>query len=550
MNFIKTMYLVVMAFYAAYALDDASVPNIFSPNTPARSAEVNENYDSLEIAFNRLNDTLNNDFTRNAYFEQGDTNIKFIGIDTSSTIVCSTSNLIANTADINSGTIDGVTIGGSTEGAGYFDTLHSVKGITGTALNTGQGLNELYPMNQPVLTTSDVIFDSLAVTAVQYGKMSGDTILATSGTFTSANITSGTINGTTIGASSATTGVFTTINTGQGVNELYDMDQNVLTTSDVIFDSVHTTSGVTIDGQLGIGAEPTSIITAAQTTGNTICRLEANSKTGLGLYYITSGDGDTSSMYSYSNYVTNETDAQAWALGMYGTHDFKILNQSKSLDLLVIDTTGNLMTKELSSSTTPETGYGNWYAKTDGLPYFKNDAGTEYDLSTLGGDLYTTELSSGSTPSSGLGNWYCKTDGLPYFKNDAGDEIGLSSSAKGSFTFTISQGLTTTPTGTAHYSIIDSVVSLSFEKVTGITNSTSMTISGLPSVIRPSTVAYCTGMLIENLIPGMPAMMIIDTDGTILCQVARATDNIYGSYFSTSVNTKGVDYSTWIYRLN
>jgi len=39
------------------------------------------------------------------------------------------------------------------------------------------------------------------------------------------------------------------------------------------------------------------------------------------------------------------------------------------------------------------------------------------------GDITTKELTSLATPTSGFGNWGCKTDGLPYFKNDAGTEI-------------------------------------------------------------------------------------------------------------------------------
>jgi len=65
---------------------------------------------------------------------------------------------------------------------------------TATTLNTGLGANELYPMDQDVLTTSAVIFG--------------------------------------------------TIDTGQGANELYDMDQNVLTTSSPTFAGI--TAGTTV----------------------------------------------------------------------------------------------------------------------------------------------------------------------------------------------------------------------------------------------------------------------------------------------------------------
>jgi hypothetical protein len=40
---------------------------------------------------------------------------------------------------------------------------------------------------------------------------------------------------------------------------------------------------------------------------------------------------------------------------------------------------------EIAAPDTPASGYGRLYAKTDGLLYFKNDAGTEYDLTAGGG---------------------------------------------------------------------------------------------------------------------------------------------------------------------
>ena len=104
-------------------------------------------------------------------------------------------------------------------------------------LNTGQGANELYDMDQNVLTTSDVNFNSV----------SSDTI---SEKTPDAGITA---DGVLLKDSSVSAA---TVDTGQGANELYDMDQNVLTTSDVSFNSVSSDTisektadaGVTIDG--------------------------------------------------------------------------------------------------------------------------------------------------------------------------------------------------------------------------------------------------------------------------------------------------------------
>lgn len=93
--------------------------------------------------------------------------------------------------------------------------------LSAATMNTGQGDYELYAMNQNVQTTSNVTFQNVTGT-----------------------------NGlnTTYGVS-ATTGVFsgaisaTTLNTGQGAYELYAMNQNVQTTSNVQF-NVITSSAV------------------------------------------------------------------------------------------------------------------------------------------------------------------------------------------------------------------------------------------------------------------------------------------------------------------
>jgi len=82
------------------------------------------------------------------------------------------------------------------------------------------------------------------------------------GAVTTVDINGGTIDGATIGATSATTAVVTTLNTGQGANELYDMDQNVLTTSNVSF------STATVD-QLILGATEKLSFDGGGAGGNT-----------------------------------------------------------------------------------------------------------------------------------------------------------------------------------------------------------------------------------------------------------------------------------------
>src|SRR3989344_913841 len=63
------------------------------------------------------------------------------------------------------------------------------------------------------------------------------------GSVTTVDINGGTIDGVVIGGSSPSSGIFTTLDTGLGANELYDMDQNVQTSSSVTFSTLDTGQG-------------------------------------------------------------------------------------------------------------------------------------------------------------------------------------------------------------------------------------------------------------------------------------------------------------------
>jgi len=101
----------------------------------------------------------------------------------------------------------------------YVANLNVEGGITSSTLDTGQGANELYDMDQNVLTTS----------AVQ----------------------------------------FLTVDTGQGANELYDMDQNVLTTSAVTFATVDTGQGANELYDMNQNVQSTDLVTFNKVTVTT-----------------------------------------------------------------------------------------------------------------------------------------------------------------------------------------------------------------------------------------------------------------------------------------
>jgi len=91
--------------------------------------------------------------------------------------------------------------------------------LTGTTLDTGQGANELFDMDQNVLQASAVTFST-----VNTGQGANELF---------------DMDQNVLQASAVT---FATVNTGQGANDLWDMDQNVMTTSTPEF------AGITIGG--------------------------------------------------------------------------------------------------------------------------------------------------------------------------------------------------------------------------------------------------------------------------------------------------------------
>ena len=121
--------------------------------------------------------------------------------------------------------------------------------------------------------------------------------------------------------------------------------------------------------------------------------------------------------------------------------------------------------QELTSVGTPAAGFGKFYAKNDGKVYYKNNAGTDFDLTSTGDNIYTAngtlsgarsvtmggnnltltggsllmdgsinmtngvftieEISGASTPAAGIGKVYAKTDGTLRYINDGGTEFDL-----------------------------------------------------------------------------------------------------------------------------
>lgn len=109
----------------------------------------------------------------------------------------------------------------------------------------------------------------------------------------------------------------------------------------------------------------------------------------------------------------------------------------------------------------------------------------------------------------------------------------------GSFTGTLT-GCTTSPTGTIKYSVNGDVVTLEIPAITGTSNTTSATITGMPSSLYPSTTQWPLCITTDS---GTNAIsrMLVQTDGTLLLNY------VLSSGF-TAAGTKGIQDCTITYR--
>ena len=120
-------------------------------------------------------------------------------------------------------------------------TITGIASITAGTIDTGQGANELYDMDQNVKTTSAV--------------------------------------------------TFATVDTGQGANELYDMNQNVTTTSSPTFNNINTTGQHITSAPIGFSA----VLTSAQSIAhNSFTLVNWNSDSGADYKYDLGSDFSTS----------------------------------------------------------------------------------------------------------------------------------------------------------------------------------------------------------------------------------------------------------------
>jgi len=200
---------------------------------------------------------------------------------------------VLTTTDINGGTIDGATIGGATPGA-----------ITGTTItSTGN------------VVFGDATGDSVTITGNSIVLSNTPTVTGTFadlGTVTTVDINGGTIDGTSIGGSSASTGAFTTVDASQGIDIPAD-SQSLRIGAGNDFTVQHDGSNTAIanaTGNLTITTAASSSVIFNEASADVDFRVESNGNTH-GLFVDAGNDrvGVMTSSPGYALDVSGSTDA-------------------------------------------------------------------------------------------------------------------------------------------------------------------------------------------------------------------------------------------------
>lgn len=216
----------------------------------------------------------------------------------------------------------------------YYGDGSKLTGITG---GDGYAGGRGHPHNQDLNTTSDVTFNSVSGDGSGLTGISGD------------GYAGGKAHPHDQDLNTTNAVIFTTVDTGQGANELYDMDQNVLTTSDVTFNSI-----------TGIGASLTNLPnifnqwlnTTDNTTfdwlditndinisGNVVPTVNTSSNLGSNLLHWLHVYADT--------YYANGGDSSQWNTA-YGWGDHSVAGYLTS--------TGNPFNQDLNTTDSPTFG--------------------------------------------------------------------------------------------------------------------------------------------------------------------------------------------------
>jgi len=93
---------------------------------------------------------------------------------------------------------------------------------------------------------------------------------------------------------------------------------------------------------LGIGTSSPSAKLNVVGSGDMSGIFESTGTSNAASVIIRSGNATTSGLYAYARFVNNDSNAQDWRIGTYGTNNLSIVNAKASTTPVVLDTSGNL----------------------------------------------------------------------------------------------------------------------------------------------------------------------------------------------------------------
>lgn len=136
---------------------------------------------------------------------------------------------------------------------------------------------------------------------------------------------------------------------------------------------------------------------------------------GYGGYFVSDGwagkgifarGGSYGAILVGGSYGADITASGQFALGLTitatGTDANGVTSNSTLSDFKATGSGVYEFKERVSAPVTPSTNYGRMYVKTDGKIYFKNDGGTEYDLTSTGGTLEESDPIFTASPAFGI----------------------------------------------------------------------------------------------------------------------------------------------------
>ena len=289
----------------------------------------------------------------------------------------------------------------------------TVGALTATTLNTGQGANELYDMDQNVLTTSNVKFGIVRTTnnlinsgSTTLGNASADIHTITGNVTSSGNISSsGTITAATLSVATFTP---TSVNTGNITGS------NVSASGFLSASNIHTVGDVTLLGNIS-GSGTTSLTIGGNTTlnqitasgilssSNNIIASQITASTfsgdGSGITGVTAewdGTLNGDAQITGSLILSGSGDTNLNVLGDITGSNISASGTVYAQDIVASNTITGLgfnNPTSISTSTTVPAGYNSVFFVTNYNPSITVPAGIEYTIS-LGADVTLLNVTS------------------------------------------------------------------------------------------------------------------------------------------------------------